>query len=102
MRPPGTAVPGKPSHTGILQVTVSRIPCAGRPGSQDCLTPTRDDNEQVAWENKKTRAEPRNLVLSLKLPTETEQITLFRNNFIPLVEGLLLKGAFFKEEFCRK
>lgn len=24
------------------------------------LTPTRHDNEQVAWENKKTRAEPRN------------------------------------------
>lgn len=37
LRSPVTAVPGKPSHRDILQVTVSRIPCAGRPGSQDWL-----------------------------------------------------------------
>lgn len=85
-----------------MQVTVSRIPYAGSPGSQDCLTPTRDDNEQVAWENKKTSAEPRNLVLGLKLPTETEQMILFLKNFIPSVEGLLLKGILSLEEFCGK
>lgn len=66
------------------------------------LTPTRDGNEQVAWENRKARAEPRNLVLGLKLPTETEQIILFPNNFILSVEDLLLKDAIFKEEFCRE
>lgn len=58
------------------------------------LTPTRDDNEQVAWENRKTRAEPRNLVLGLKLPTETE-IILFPNNIIPSVDDFLVKDAIF-------
>ena len=78
------------------------VPCAGGPGSQDCLTPARDDSEQAAWENQETRREPRTLVSSLQLPTEIEQINLFLNNFIPSAECLFLKGAVFLEEFPAK
>lgn len=52
---------------------------------------------------RRTRAEPRTLVLSFQLPTEIEQMILFLNNFTPSVECFFSeRSEFFRRIYCKR